>query len=204
IEKRSLSEADSTANMANLKLTQLLYSDAARYYRKAIELVPKGCNKELRDYLNGEGYAYFLAGKYEKALPLFKEALENHKKLLPANYQYIVKIFNYIAMTHHKLGQYKDAHDYYTKCLDINKDKKPLEYADSLKNMAILYLDTGDYEKAEPLFKKSRQIFGKNSDKNRPEYADVLKGLARLYHRMGQYKKSEILFQECLSVVKKT
>ena len=72
------------------------------------------------------------------------------------------------------------------------------DVANSLNNLAILYMDMGQYAKAEPLYQRSLKISEAKLGPDHPDVADSLNNLANLYMDMGQYAKAEPLYQRSL------
>jgi CHAT domain-containing protein len=69
------------------------------------------------------------------------------------------------------------------------------EYAVSLYNLARLYWDIREFEKAELLFKQALETQGKVYGDDHPAYADILDRLAELYRDTGESEKAEPLFK---------
>jgi tetratricopeptide (TPR) repeat protein len=59
-------------------------------------------------------------------------------------------------------------------------DVQSKDYSTSLNNLAGLYLDQGNYSKAEPLYLQSITIDKKILGENHPDYATTLNNLALL------------------------
>jgi CHAT domain-containing protein/Tfp pilus assembly protein PilF len=85
----------------------------------------------------------------------------------------------------------------------------------SLNNFAWLYHKMGDYEKAEPLYKRSLAIREKNLKSDAPKYGNRYeigkvkiayshKDLAFLYWDMGDYAKAMPLLKRAIAIVEKT
>ena len=103
-------------------------------------------------------------------------------------------------------GKYQQAIPIAEKLLAIKKRSRGPEdpsTAQSLNNLAALYLGTGDYSKAEPLFQQALQIRKKLLGQQHPDTATTLNNLAFLYLKMGAYAKAEPLFQQALQIEKK-
>ena len=75
--------------------------------------------------------------------------------------------------------------------------------AQSLNNLAILYMDQGNYVKAEPLYQRSLAIREKALGKEHPDVATSLNSLANLYTNQGNYEKAEPLYQRSLAIREK-
>jgi tetratricopeptide (TPR) repeat protein/CHAT domain-containing protein len=77
------------------------------------------------------------------------------------------------------------------------------DYAANLNNLAGLYLDIGDYAKAQPLFRRALDINKRVLGENHPNYADSLNNLAALYLHIGDYAKTESLYRQALEIRKR-
>lgn len=76
------------------------------------------------------------------------------------------------------------------------------QYALILNNLAEIYRSMGEYEKAEPLYIQSLDIYEKGPGKNTPEYAASLNNLALLYHNRKEYSKAEPVYYQTLEITK--
>jgi CHAT domain-containing protein/Tfp pilus assembly protein PilF len=72
-----------------------------------------------------------------------------------------------------------------------------------LNNLAELYKNAGDYEKAEPLYQRSLAIRERVFGPDHPDVAQSLNNLAGLYDNSGDYKKAEPLYQRSLAIQEK-
>lgn len=73
-----------------------------------------------------------------------------------------------------------------------------LDYATSLHNLAGVYMTTGEYAQAEPLYRKATQIRRKVVGEQDPAYAMGLTMLAQLYYYTGDYAKMEPILEKAL------
>ena len=69
-----------------------------------------------------------------------------------------------------------------------------------MNNLALLYLETGNYKQAEPLFQQAREITHKTFGDAHPVLATTLNNLAGLYRRIGDIKQAEVLYQQVLEI----
>jgi CHAT domain-containing protein len=74
--------------------------------------------------------------------------------------------------------------------------------AQSLNNLAELYLSQGRYSEAEPLLKQSLAIRKQQLGDNHPDTAQSLNNLAGLYQSQGRYSEAEPLYKEALFIFK--
>ncbi|MDB9396941.1 tetratricopeptide repeat protein, partial [Microcystis aeruginosa] len=81
------------------------------------------------------------------------------------------------------------------------RDNHP-DTAQSLNNLAELYLFQGRYSEAEPLLKQSLAIRKQQLGDNHPDTAQSLNNLAGLYQSQGRYSEAEPLYKEALFIFK--
>ena len=100
------------------------------------------------------------------------------------------------------------AEEYYSRALAIKKGvmgEESAEYASSVANLAFWYYKyLGNYDKAEPLVKKSADIRARVLGKSDPNYATSIFLLAVINRRLNRFEESEKLFQEVLRIWEKT
>ena len=77
------------------------------------------------------------------------------------------------------------------------------DVATTLNNLAGLYRQMGDYEKALPLYQKALDIREKVLGSQHPDVANTLNNLALLYSDMGDYEKALPLYQKALEIYEK-
>src|SRR5258706_13170843 len=87
---------------------------------------------------------------------------------------------------------------FYNKAKDeLQKDSaETYTYTKICASLATLYMNTGEYKKAEALFIENKEKRGKLMGKFSSEYAAACYNLGRLYNKMGKYEKAESLLLE--------
>jgi tetratricopeptide (TPR) repeat protein len=65
-----------------------------------------------------------------------------------------------------------------------------------------VYFSTGDYARAEPLYRKASEIDMATRGEKHPNFATDLDNLAELYHEMGDYARAIALCREALDIRK--
>jgi len=78
------------------------------------------------------------------------------------------------------------------------------DVANSLNNLAALYLEQGRYADAKPLFKRSLAILEKSLGPDHPGVATALNNLAELYRDQGRYVDAEPLYNRSLAIWEKS
>ena len=123
-------------------------------------------------------------GAYDRAEPLYRQALEIKKKALGEGHPDYATSLNNLAGLYHAMGAYDRAEPLFRQALEIRKkalgEGHP-DYATSLNNLAALYRAMGAYDRAEPLFRQALEIRKKALGEGHPDYAASLNNLALLY-----------------------
>ncbi|TYQ26385.1 tetratricopeptide repeat protein [Pseudanabaena sp. UWO311] len=78
------------------------------------------------------------------------------------------------------------------------------DIANSLNDLAGLYVEQGNYPAAEPLYKRSLAILEKALGSEHPDVATSLNNLAGLYVEQGKYPAAELLYKRALAIKEKT
>lgn len=99
----------------------------------------------------------------------------------------------------------EQAEPLFQKALEIRKQvlgfKHP-DTADTLQDLAWLYLDQGKYEKAAPRYRLAFYIRCKELGAKDPKTAYTLQCLARVYKEQDQYKQAEPLLKNAQEIFK--
>jgi len=117
-----------------------------------------------------EGGKY--SSKYGPIIELLDE--EQYQKAIDASKKALLKspdnpdLFNYIAYSHRKLGQFEDAFVYYFKALEIDP-----EHRGANEYLGELYLQTGQLDKAQ----ERLQVLDKECFFPCAEYRDLKKAI---------------------------
>ena len=77
------------------------------------------------------------------------------------------------------------------------------DVATDLNNLGSLYDTLGDYDKAEPLYKRALGISEKALGPDHPDVATDLNNLGSLYDTLGDYDKAEPLYKRALGISEK-
>jgi CHAT domain-containing protein/Tfp pilus assembly protein PilF len=103
-------------------------------------------------------------------------------------------------------NKYTEAFPLVQKALEIRENALGHEHpttANSLDDMAGLYLQAGDYAKAESFMQRALNIREKVFGPEHPDTAKSLNSLARLVFHLGDYSKAEPLLLRALTIMEK-
>jgi tetratricopeptide (TPR) repeat protein len=101
-------------------------------------------------------------------------------------------------------GNYKEAESVAAQAVNLarkNFDAESEHFADSLNDLAKLYLAQGLFEKAEMRFKNSLTIYEKLLGPQHPKNATSLNNLALVYDTKGRHKDAGQLYKRSLTVL---
>jgi CHAT domain-containing protein/Tfp pilus assembly protein PilF len=147
-------------------------------------------------------------GRYEIRVKELRAATEGDRALIEKNrvLQEARKLADEAESLRVK-GKYDAALPLAERALAIREKTlgaEPLDTAESLNNLAVLYHSKGDYAKAETLYVRALAIDEKVLGVEHSLTANSLNNLALLYKSTGDYAKAEPLFIRALAIREKT
>lgn len=126
---------------------------------------------------------YASQGRYEVAVPLCKQALEDLEKTSGHDHPDVATMLNILALVYRDQNKYKEAANLLNDALAIREktlgENHPAVAA-TLNNLAVLYGKRGKYKEAEPLCKRALDIREKVLGRDHPDVAKQLNNLALL------------------------
>uniref|UniRef100_A0A1A9Z4K0 Kinesin light chain n=1 Tax=Glossina pallidipes TaxID=7398 RepID=A0A1A9Z4K0_GLOPL len=146
---------------------------------------------------------YASQGRYEVAVPLCKQALEDLEKTSGHDHPDVATMLNILALVYRDQNKYKEAANLLNDALSIRVktlgENHPAVAA-TLNNLAVLYGKRGKYKDAEPLCKRALEIREKVLGKDHPDVAKQLNNLALLCQNQGKYDEVEKYYQKALEI----
>ncbi|XP_048732584.1 kinesin light chain-like isoform X20 [Ostrea edulis] len=146
---------------------------------------------------------YASQGRYEVAVPLCKQALEDLEKTSGHDHPDVATMLNILALVYRDQGKYKEAGNLLQDALKIREKTLGSDHpavAATLNNLAVLYGKRGKYKEAEPLCKRALEIREKVLGKDHPDVAKQLNNLALLCQNQGKYEEVEQYYQRALEI----
>ncbi|XP_019807223.1 kinesin light chain 1 isoform X9 [Tursiops truncatus] len=146
---------------------------------------------------------YASQGRYEVAVPLCKQALEDLEKTSGHDHPDVATMLNILALVYRDQNKYKDAASLLNDALAIREKTLGRDHpavAATLNNLAVLYGKRGKYKEAEPLCKRALEIREKVLGKDHPDVAKQLNNLALLCQNQGKYEEVEYYYQRALEI----
>ncbi|KAA0722963.1 Kinesin light chain 2 [Triplophysa tibetana] len=127
---------------------------------------------------------YASQGRYEVAVPLCKQALEDLEKTSGHDHPDVATMLNILALVYREKT--------------LGKDHPAV--AATLNNLAVLYGKRGKHKEAEPLCKRALEIREKVLGKFHPDVAKQLNNLALLCQNQGKYEEVEYYYSRALEI----
>uniref|UniRef100_A0AAY4APS3 Kinesin light chain n=1 Tax=Denticeps clupeoides TaxID=299321 RepID=A0AAY4APS3_9TELE len=146
---------------------------------------------------------YASQGRYEVAVPLCKQALEDLEKTSGHDHPDVATMLNILALVYRDQNKYKEAANLLNDALAIREKTLGKDHpavAATLNNLAVLYGKRGKYKEAEPLCKRALEIREKVLGKDHPDVAKQLNNLALLCQNQGKYDEVEYYYQRALDI----
>ncbi|XP_030750757.1 kinesin light chain isoform X2 [Sitophilus oryzae] len=149
---------------------------------------------------------YASQSRYEVAVPLCKQALEDLEKTSGHDHPDVATMLNILALVYRDQNKYKEAANLLNDALAIREktlgENHPAVAA-TLNNLAVLYGKRGKYKDAEPLCKRALDIREKVLGREHPDVAKQLNNLALLCQNQGKYDEVEKYYQRALEIYEK-
>ncbi|KAK6108072.1 Tetratricopeptide repeat family protein [Brugia pahangi] len=146
---------------------------------------------------------YASQGRYEVAVPLCKQALEDLEKTSGHDHPDVATMLNILALVYRDQNKYKEAANLLNEALHIREkclgENHPAVAA-TLNNLAVLYGKRGKYKDAEPLCKRALEIRENVLGADHPDVAKQLNNLALLCQNQGKYDEVEKFYKRALEI----
>jgi tetratricopeptide (TPR) repeat protein len=115
---------------------------------------------------------YEAKGEYDRALPLYEEALEMKRAALPPGHPSIATSLNNLAGLYKAKGEYDRALPLYEEALEMKRAALPPGHPRhrhlARHNLAGLYKAKGEYDRALPLYEEALEMSGRRCHRATP------------------------------------
>ena len=173
--KAAPSNTDIIFLLARVSMTQNYFEDTIPLLESGIQIAPK--RADLRAAL---GESYFMAGKDEKAIEVFKQLID----LDPSASSYA-----FMGLSYRHLGRFDEARKYFDAGL-----KKDPHNASCLFNLGYVEVRQGNKARAEELFQQALRY--------KPDMPDALLELANLRIDAKKYDDAAVFLRKYVKVSK--
>uniref|UniRef100_A0AC34FDH5 Kinesin light chain n=1 Tax=Panagrolaimus sp. ES5 TaxID=591445 RepID=A0AC34FDH5_9BILA len=146
---------------------------------------------------------YAAAGRYEVAVPLCKQALEDLEKNHGHDHPDVATMLNILGLIYRNQNNNEEVEHLLNEALAIREkcfgDEHPV-VASTLNNLAVLHGKRGKFKDAEPLSKRALIIREKVLGSDHPDVAKQLNNLALLCQNQGKYDEVESYYRRSLEI----
>ncbi|XP_065191142.1 kinesin light chain-like isoform X2 [Sycon ciliatum] len=150
---------------------------------------------------------YASQGRYEVAVPLCKQALDDIERTQGKDHPDCATMLNILAMVYRDQNKFKEASNLLQDALRIREkalgDEHPAVAA-TLNNLAVLYGKRSKFSDAEPLCKRALAIREKVLGSKHPDVAKQLNNLALICQNQGKFDEVESYYERALDIYKTT
>uniref|UniRef100_UPI003590301D kinesin light chain 1-like isoform X2 n=1 Tax=Myxine glutinosa TaxID=7769 RepID=UPI003590301D len=146
---------------------------------------------------------YASQGRYEVAVPLCKQALEDLEKTSGHDHPDVATMLNILALVYRDQNKFKEAASLLNDALAIREKTLGKDHpavAATLNNLAVLYGKRAKYKEAEPLCKRALDIREKVLGREHPDVAKQLNNLALLCQNQSKYEEVEHYYRRALDI----
>lgn len=183
--------AEAERYLGNL-VTSLDYSMQGLALHKELD-DPTGYAKALL----GAGIIYRHIGRYEKSLTHIHQAHLYYKKV--NDLLGLAKTSNQVGLLYTRLKQYDEAKSFYQLTLDLPAGKvEDKTLASALRELAVIYLDSGQYEVAMKMAKKAYEIYKRNNQTENQSITTRIMG--NIYREQQENSKAVTYYKESLAL----
>lgn len=142
------------------------------------------------------------AGKYEDALPIAQQILEESKAFEQEQDSSLANAYSNVAILYWMMSKYDEASALFEKALYRIEGAygKTLGYASTLNNLATVYERTNRLKEAEVLYREVLSIYREEIGENHLNYAQGLNNLALVYKGLERYALAEELYKRAISI----
>lgn len=159
--------------MARLSISQNYFEDAIPLLESGLKIAPR-----RSDLIAALGESYFMAGKVDKSVEVFKQLVEVEPS---------ARSYGFVALSYRNLGRFEEAKQYVSTGLKLDPNN-----ISCLFTLGVIAEGQGDSTKAASIF---QQILHRD-----PDFPDALMELANVRVAEKQFQEAEDLLKKYIKV----
>ena len=182
-------------------------------YESALEQISLSIKELEKDGINDTTYSnilfekgelLFSLNRYSEALEIAKIACPIEKKIVGEKHIYVANSYDVLARDYLSIDAQDSLGFYFTKkALELRKELLGVYHADvamNLNNIAQLYSQIAEYNKALPFQEQAMVAYAKSLGVEHLDFAYCVNNLALIYFEIGQFEKALPLFEQALQI----
>ncbi|XP_047660418.1 kinesin light chain 4 isoform X2 [Tachysurus fulvidraco] len=149
---------------------------------------------------------YTNQGRYEVAVPLCKQALDDLERTVGHDHPDVAAMLNILAYVYRHQSNFKEASRLLYDAVTIRERTLGEEHpsvAATLNNLAVLNGKMGKFKEAEPLCKRALELREKVLGSEHPDVAKQLNNLALVCQNQCKYEEVEYYYCRALDIYEK-
>ncbi|MBO1255817.1 diguanylate cyclase [Alteromonas sp. 5E99-2] len=147
--------------------------------------------------LSGAGIIYRHIGRYEKSLEHIYQAYLYYKSI--NDITGIAKTSNQMGLLYTKLNEFEQAKSFYEVTIELPQDKiPPTTLASALREIAVIELNSKNFESAEKLASQALAIYQSEGDKLKASL--VTRIIGNIYRAQIYYEEAILYYRESLKL----
>jgi len=182
-------------NLGDLSMAQARYLEAEAYFKHALEIKKKHLpenHPSTASTLNNLGHLFMKMGDYVRAEEYLLEGLKIRRICLSPDDPRLAYSINRVAMLYYYENRLTDAEPLFAEALELSRaagnPEWQLSYIGYMGNLAALYIEKGDYVKAESLCLKGLDMMDTLALPTNLLRSQFLKNLGLTYRGMNRLK----------------
>jgi tetratricopeptide (TPR) repeat protein len=195
--------------LADLFETYERYADAEPLFKRALAIMEKneGTDESMAEILDRLAWVYVKQQKFDLAEAIYKKVLEMRISMFGADSQDIAVSYCNIGRLQCSRGDHTDGVIWLQKALPLAEKhlgSTHPQVADIIEQLALSWFETGQHDRAEPLFWQAYKIKSQYMEVTSFEIVTLLTKLAEMYNKDGKYALADsvlVLFQQNKSVM---
>lgn len=195
---------DIVKGLADCLLGQARYKEARELYEEVVE---KSEADSLAVHQSRQGLADILTtlGRFKEAEALLLPVLtyyEDTESPSVQSFDRLAIVLGALGAVRLEQGDFKAAEANYKRAVDLKRRTSPNlpSLAAALNNLALLYTQIGDLQRAEPLYEEALSIHRKALGEVHPRTSTSLNNLALLLSEKKEYERAEEMLQQALKI----
>jgi CHAT domain-containing protein/Flp pilus assembly protein TadD len=195
---------DIVKGLANTLVSQARYQEARELYQEVVE---KSEKDSLAAQQASQGLANIMStlGKYDEAeatlLPIVTYYQDTDTPSTQS-YERLAEVLGTLGGVKGEQGDFRTAEEHFKRALRLKRRTSPNRpsLAWAMTDLALLYSEIGDLQKAEPLLREALAIHENTMGAEHPLTSTSLNNLALLLLDKGEYERAEELLNRSLEI----
>jgi CHAT domain-containing protein/ankyrin repeat protein len=193
--------ASALENLADLHYARKNYIACEKAYTQSLAIRQKNKSPQVLKAVSGLAKSLYAQGKYNLALPHYKQILDSDKKTKGEKSKEYIATLDLIGNIRYLEGNYNEAEKIYRACLRLHESssgKSSADYAINLSNLANVLQDIGRYSEAKAVYKEALNVYNQLTNEQGyqwQQHMTISGNYADLLYKVGEYHVAEHIYK---------